>query len=401
MNTSARLVFSFLITASVLSAVRAQASSAEVQRVKAALIGFAGLRDIAKAVTGSEPSPIKEMLDENDCKKTAVMPGQQPPLQAGTMKVEKFSMQASGPGCPFTYLLQLDGVQMPDGFKATLTLSYEAHSAEAKALSDVTKMSFSGDLFATGTKKPNGQGGGAEFDFTFTGSGLSTAKGAFSGKKSFKGKIEVSVTPDPANPKGFPIISFDGGFGEQHVISFTDLTADLRRQVKFAGFAPQAEQTLNGSPVTDAEFNELSELMQLPGFDGFDQLVGGKGPDTSKQLRCEARVYRTSDVALADAEVRALKADWPASVAAHVGKWCGPGNGTQMAMAGKGDKLTMSYAPAETHAEMQTSLCPIGKSGAACLTASRFFLPGETKAYADALGSYTVVQRCEPAPTCP
>lgn len=367
----------------------------KIETLKTALEGFRTIGEIDKILM-DDKSPqanpdVKRMLDETDCKKALVLPDENPPLQAGDIKVPIMSLEVSGAGCPMTYKTYISGTQIDGGFDGKLYLSYKAQSDEARALGDIDEIVYDGTLKASSIKKPQGQGGGVEFDFTFAVTGHSTALGNFTGSSGFDGKMVVNVTPDPGG--GMPMIGMDGGMTEKRIVDFFEapgggLKGDLRRTMTFVGLAPSVVHTLDGQEITSKQYDSLSALMNPPGI--------GKlgGPGTSvPPLKCGVEVYRKGDLSLAAAEALLAAGSWPKiaplkSVSA-ASDTMSLNNG-----AFNGYSYNAKFTPDPQFLRVDVEIC----KGLACDTASRAFLLDEGKAYADAVGDFTVLSRCEMPP---
>jgi hypothetical protein len=208
-------------------------------------------------------TPIAKLIDENDCQRKIVLPDEQPPLAAGDLKVARFLVEVSGPGCPVNYSMSLEGNQEPEGFTAKFNLKYQAVSAEAKKLYDVDQTNFEGSLNAKVLQVPGGQGGGVEFNFKFNGQGNSQSEGSFSSESDFVGKMLVTVgTAGPFNVK------IDGAFAEGMKFDFKSESAELKSTTTMNGFVPTMLFEVNGKSVTEAEYKSISlsclEWMAMP-----------------------------------------------------------------------------------------------------------------------------------------
>ena len=349
---------------------------------------FDKLNDV---VSGSE-SPLKKVIDEFDCQKSIQYPDEQPPLKAGDNSVPVFSIDVSGPGCPVLYHADVHGTQLPDGLNAVIAFKYQAISEEALKANDVDASDVSGVFTVKQTQTPDGSSN-LSFAMDLGGKGHSQIEGDFAMADKLSGFMDVKI-PQSQGGGGFPTISINGTIDEGTTFTFRDMTGEMTSSTSIIGFQQKAEYKINGQVVTEQEYKELHDAMKLPGLQPKDD---NQTPN-SAVLSCTSRIYPSS------ASPVALQAELdqgrlPVMPALSEFHSCSDfkGNDQHVDRFGAGEmKSSFDYTnPAFAKAEVTYS-----EAGASSQTTQRYYLPNETKGYADSVGSYTVVTFCESKPAC-
>ena len=281
-----------LISAILFSmvAVSAHATAPSLGNLQGPLQSLGGITSIAESLQQGKKNEITKLIDENDCQRKIVLPDEQPPLEAGDMKVSQFSVEISGPGCPVVYSMSLTGKQEPDGFTANFALKYASQSKEAKAMYDIDGAEFAGAITAKMLQAPGGNGGGIEFNFKYDGKGNSQSQGAFSSLSRMGGKMLISMVPSQG-------LKIEGGFEESLKFDFKTESATLKSVTTLAGLSPTATFEVNGKTVTADEYKTVRDLIKLPGMENSG--IGGAGEPST--LECKAEVFRGSDFSVSQA----------------------------------------------------------------------------------------------------
>lgn len=342
-----------------------------------------------ESILARSNTPIAKLVDENDCQRKIVLPDEQPPLTAGDLKVARFLIEVSGPGCPVAYSMSLEGQQEPEAFTAKFSLKYEAISAEAKKLYDVDLTDIEGVLNAKVLQAPGGQGGGIEFTFSYKGKGNSQSQGPFTGTSGFDGKMLMSLgSAGPFNLK------IEGGFNEAMQFNFKNQSATLKSTTTMNGFVPTMVFEVNGTKVTESEYKTIRDQIKLPGMDG--NALGGAGPGgAASTLECKVEVFGSRDFSLPDAE-KFIRNGGAKPAPLKVSRSCG-GMATDMDQI-DGVPYTARFTESPGHTSVHVELCA---PGALCGVADRTFLSDESATYADdLLRRFTVLTSCTVVPAC-
>lgn len=350
------------------------------------------ITSLAEDLQNGSSSELSKIIDENDCKRTITLPDEQPPLEAGDMKVARFLVEISGPGCPVTYKMALDGTQMPEGFQADLVFEYKALSPEARKLYDVDQMKFEGKLSANVLQMQSG--GKLTFDFVYSGNGNSQSKGAFKSISNLKGGFEISMGGGTSGGTPFNL-KIEGGFEDSLSFEFNSEKATFNSKTIFQGLLPVSEFSINGVKVTEADYKKVRDLVKLPGMEGIS--IGGD--EVGPTLECKAEVFKSTELSLSNAE-QWIRGGGPRPAPLKTSRWCG-------ASAIDFDRLgTMSYKAEfysqPTHSTIRLELCDTATApGTACSIAERSFLPDESAKYADDfMGKFTSITSCEVVTQC-
>ncbi len=384
------ILISLVMLFSVLS--NREAAAQNLGNLKVPLESLGPITSLAEDLQRGNSSSLGKIIDENDCKRTIVLPEEQPPLEAGDMKVARLLVEISGPGCPVAYKMSLDGTQKSDGFQADLVFEYKALSAEARKLYDVDQMNFSGKLSAGVVQMQSG--GKLTFDFVYVGNGNSQSKGSFRSDSNLKGVFEVSMVAGTSS--GLPFnLKIEGGFEDSLSFDFNSEKATFKSKTVFNGLIPVAEFSINGIKVSEADYKKVRDLVKLPGMEG----VSMGGEEEGPKLECTAEVFKSSDFSLSSAE------QWirggglrPAPVKTSL--WCG-------AVSTDVDRIgSMTYkaefVPQSTHSTIRLEICDSTSSPSGlCGVAERSFLPDESAKYADDLmGKFTAITACKVVTQC-
>lgn len=366
-------------------AISAHARTApNLGNLKGPLQSLSGITSIAESLQKGTKNEITKLIDENDCQRKIVLPDEQPPLEAGDMKVSQFLVEISGPGCPVAYSMSLTGKQEPDGFTANFALKYASQSKEAKAMYDIDNAEFVGAITAKILQAPGGNGGGIEFNFKYDGKGNSQSQGAFSSLSGMGGKMMISM----GAAQGLKI---EGGFEESLKFDFKTESATLKSVTTLTGLNPVATFEINGKTVTSDEYKTVRDLIKLPGMENSG--IGSAGDPST--LECRAEVFRGADFSVAQAN-QWIKNGGAKPAALKTSRSCG-GMSTDMDQVEK-VPYTATFTADPSHTSIRVELCG---AGAPCSAAERLFLPDESAAFVDELlGRYTVVTSCSVVAVC-
>jgi hypothetical protein len=383
------ILLSLVLPFILFSARKAEAQN--LGNLKVPLESLGPITSLAEDLQNGNSTSLGKIIDENDCKRTIVLPEDQPPLEAGDMKVARVLVEISGPGCPVAYKMSLDGTQKPDGFQADLVFEYKAISAEAKKLYDVDQMNFNGKLSAGVVQ---GQSGGKlTFDFVYVGHGNSQSKGSFQSDSNLKGVFEISMAAGTSS--GMPFnLKIEGGFEDSLSFDFNSEKATFNSKTVFNGLIPVAEFSINGIKVSEAEYKKVRDLVKLPGMEGVS-MGGDEGP----QLECTAELFKSSDLSLSSAE-QWIRGGGLLPTPVKTSRWCG-------AVSTDVDRIdSLSYkaefVPQSTHSTVRLEICdPTSPPSGLCGVAERTFLPDESAKYADDLmGKFTAITACKVVTQC-
>jgi hypothetical protein len=398
-------------------------SKAELARLKDAVLSIGEVTSLVNSYTnrtGAKPpphalfmallapvagdeSPLKKVIDESDCQKVIHYPDEQPPLKAGDNSLPVFSIDISGPGCPVTYHAGLDGTQLANGLKANLVFKYAAISDEARKAADVDASDLHGIIEASSTQTPDGQAS-MSFSMDFGGNGHSQKEGSFAMGDKIAGSMAVSFgAPPPAGQPapppgqgGFPSISITGEMDETSTFAFHSMTGELTSKTTILGMGQQtADYRINGAVVTEKEYKELHDALKLPGL----QSGAGQQPANPYTLSCTSRVYPGQAMPVATLQKDLDQGHLPAVQGLSEFHSCSdmPKQDSNVTQMGSGQIETMFDFTNPAVAKAQMRLCV---AGSPCQATQRYFLPNETKGFAEMLGDYSVVTFCEPKPAC-
>ena len=365
-------------------AIAATAGDAGLETVK----NLGEITGVSEALAKDPTSPISKLVDENDCERKITMPETQKPLKAGDQAVLPFRVEVAGPGCPVTYLMELKGIQLPEGFRAEFSLKYEAHSAEAKAMYDVDKSEVLGVLEANAIQ--NASGGGLKANFSYSGTGHSQTFGDYAMSNALVGEMKIGMNAS-GGAGGFPGISIKGQFDDVTTMTLNGKTSELKSITVFDSFMPKATYFINGATVPEPEFKQVRDTMKLPTLEQIDP-----GSSDDPIMNCTVSVFAANDLTVGDANA-AIRASKPvAAKPLFVDAFCGTKAKVSMGIFGS-KRLAVDYQLKSGYLNLNMQLCGANQS---CAAADRGFQFEDEASYADALSNFTVLSSCKAVSFC-
>ena len=346
-------------------------------------------------VVNSPSSPLKQTIDEGICTKTIHYPDEQPPLKSGDTSLPVFSIDINGEGCPVMYHADVHGSQLADGMTAVLNYKYQGFSAEAKKSNDVDMANLTGTIVAHVNQVQNG----AKISFTmdFGGSGHSQKEGDFAMGDKIAMDMTFSGGDQPTQGQGMPGFGLNGQVNETSTFTFHDMAAEMTASVSMLGQDQKEVYTINGQTVSAQEYKDLHDSMQIPGMQQTGDDQQQKMPN-SAVLSCTSRTY-PGTVLPADLQKDLGQGHLPATMWLTEFHSCSLTRGIQSGSAnvGMGTVTTSFDFTNEGFAKSEVKYC---EGTAPCVVSQNYFMPNETKGFAEALGSYSVVTFCESKPSC-
>jgi len=364
-------------------AIAATASDAGLETVK----NLGAITSVSDDLAKDPTSPIAKLVDENDCERKITLPESQRPLKAGDQAVLPFRVEVTGPGCPITYLMELKGTQLPDGFRADFSLKYEARSAEAKAMYDVDKSEVVGVLEANAIQ--NASGGGLKAKFQYTGTGHSQTFGDYAMANSLAGEMKIGMNTSGGG--GFPGISIKGQFDDVTTMTLNGKTSELKSVTVFDSLMPKANYFINGTAATEADYKQVRDTMKLPTLEQIDP-----GSSDDPIMNCTVSVFAASDLSVGNAN-SAIRASKPvAAQPLFVDQYCGSKPKVSMGIFG-GNRLAVDYQFNSGYLGLNMQVCGANQS---CAAADRGFQFEDEASYADTLSNFTVLSSCKAVSFC-
>lgn len=364
-------------------AIAATATDAGLETVK----NLGAITGVSDALAKDPTSPISKLVDENDCERKITLPETQKPLKAGDQAVLPFRVEVTGPGCPITYLMELTGTQLPDGFRADFSLKYEARSAEAKAMYDVDKSEVHGVLEASAIQ--NASGGGLKAKFSYSGTGHSQTFGDYAMGNSLIGEMKIGMNMSGGG--GFPGISVKGQFDDVTTMTLNGKTSELKSVTVFDSLMPKVNYFINGTAANEAEFKQFRDTMKLPTLEQID-------PSSSDDpiMSCTVSVFAAGDLSVGNANA-AIRASKPVTaLPVFVDKFCGAKPKVSMGIFGS-NRLAVDYQVKSGYIDLNIQLCGANQS---CAATERGFQFDDEASFADVLSNYTLISNCKAVSFC-
>lgn len=370
-------------SATATASARASASDAGLETVKS----LGAITSVGDAIAKDPTSPIAVLVDENDCQRKIMLPGTQPPLSAGDSTVMPFRVEVTGAGCPITYLLELKGTQLPQGFRAEFVMKYEARSAESKALYDIDKSEVIGVLEANAIQ--NSSGGGLKAKFNYTGTGHSQTFGDYAMGNALVGEMKIQMSTSGGG--AFPEVSIKGQFDDVTTMTLNGKTSELKSVTVFDGLMPKASYFINGTVTTEVVYKQIRDTMRLPTLE-----QGGPGSSDDPMMSCTVSVFTVEDLSVGNANA-AIRASKPIkALPLAVDSFCGTQPKISLGSFG-GNRLTVDYQVKAGYLNLNMQLCGANQS---CAATDRGFQFDDEASYADALLNYTVLSSCKAVAFC-
>lgn len=364
-------------------AIAATATDAGLETVK----GLGAITGVSDALAKDPTSPISKLVDENDCERKITLPETQKPLKAGDQAVLPFRVEVTGPGCPITYLMELKGTQLPDGFRAEFSLKYEAHSAEAKAMYDVDKSEVLGVLEANAIQ--NTSGGGLKAKFQYTGTGHSQTFGDYAMGNSLVGEMKIGMNTSGGG--GFPGISVKGQFDDVTTMTLNGKTSELKSVTVFDSLMPKVNYFINGTAANETEFKQVRDTMKLPTLEQMDP-----GSSDDPIMSCTVSVFAATDLSVGNANAAIRAAKPVAAQPLFVDAFCGTKAKVSMGIFG-GNRLAVDYQLKSGYLNLNMQVCGANQS---CAAVDRGFQFEDDASYADTLSNFTVLSSCKAVSFC-
>ena len=403
-------------------------------------------------INGNSSAPsggLATSVENGDCAVVVALPPDEPTeLKAGETSIPTMHIDVSGAACPMKYSVSLLGKQNKDDIDATLTLSYDAVSNEARAMADVDHLVYTGHILvdmheadAAGAKTVT-----INMNMTFDATGHSQTEGDFAGQNDMGGSMAISLPSNKsmqgsfgsgliaklalvnrwdAGGPGLPGFKMTGNMHTRHIYQAPRFTGELVSTIDFTGgftTPPKAVYTLNGQAISEQQFKAYESLLNLPGMTkSNDGSSTGDGSGTNGGTSGGTTNVPTSpgngngnaspgggtfpepggwpgsgdETGALSCRVDVMIPAGASSSVAHSYSSCGRTSHLVDSVMGRQIDVVFKLSPSYT--SVMTTVCQNGRCGP---TAQRDFLPNEERAYDDMIGDWMIHTSCAPVAGC-